>query len=282
MKGFINIIKPQNMSSAAVVSIVKKKFNLPCGHMGTLDPMATGVLPIGIAKTSRLFQYLLDKDKTYVAKFVFGFSTDTLDVTGKILEQNGKVPTIEQIKQVLPQFIGEIEQVPPNYSAKCINGKRGYQLARQGIEFEIPPKKVTIQNIKLINQISNKEFLFEIKCKGGTYIRSLARDIGLSCGCLATMSALDRTTCGIFNYQNGTTIEQLKNSDNVERFLIAPERSLNFEEICLSNQQAQRILDGIFGKTKFKDGLYKVFNEQDFWGVGQVEDGVLKIISYVR
>ena len=96
------------------------------------------------------------------------------------------------------------------------------------------------------------------------------------------MSALDRTTCGIFNYQNGTTIEQLKNSDNVERFLIAPERSLNFEEICLSNQQAQRILDGIFDKTKFKDGLYKVFNEQDFWGVGQVEDGVLKIISYVR
>ena len=120
MKGFINLIKPSGMSSAYAVTAVKKKFNLPCGHMGTLDPMAEGVLPVGIGQASRLFQYLLDKEKTYVARFRFGFTTDTLDVTGTITKDGGTIPTKEQIQNVLGKFVGEIDQIPPKYSAKCL------------------------------------------------------------------------------------------------------------------------------------------------------------------
>ena len=123
MTGFINIIKPSGMSSAYAVGAVKKKFNKPCGHMGTLDPMAEGVLPVGIGKASRLFQYLLDKEKTYIARFIFGYTTDTLDITGQTTETTDKIPTLSEIKEVLESFVGEIMQVPPNYSAKCINGK---------------------------------------------------------------------------------------------------------------------------------------------------------------
>ena len=142
MNGFINLIKPSGMSSAYAVGKAKKKFNMPCGHMGTLDPMAEGVLPVGIGKASRLFQYLLDKEKTYVARFLFGVDTDTLDVTGERTRVTGVIPDTNTIKSVLNNFVGEIDQVPPRYSAKCVDGKRGYQLARQGVEFELPPKIV--------------------------------------------------------------------------------------------------------------------------------------------
>ncbi|MBE7087198.1 MAG: tRNA pseudouridine(55) synthase TruB, partial [Clostridiales bacterium] len=133
MKGFINVIKPAGMSSAYAVGAVKKKFNCPCGHMGTLDPMASGVLPVGLGKTSRLFDYLLDKTKTYVATFKFGLTTDTLDSTGSIIDSTDYIPTETEIEEKLKDFIGDIEQVPPKYSAKCIDGKRGYQLARRNI-----------------------------------------------------------------------------------------------------------------------------------------------------
>lgn len=173
MKGFINLIKPQGMSSAYAVGAVKKKFNIPCGHMGTLDPMASGVLPVGLGKASRLFQYLLDKEKVYVARFKFGYSTDTLDVTGKTELDGGNIPTLDEINAVLPNFIGEIDQIPPKYSAKCIDGKRGYELARKGVEFELAPKKVCILDAKCLGQTAEDEFSFEFRCKGGTYIRYL-------------------------------------------------------------------------------------------------------------
>ena len=148
MKGFINLIKPEGMSSAYAVGRVKRKLHVKCGHMGTLDPMASGVLPIGLDKTSRLFQFLLDKQKTYVARFKFGYTTDTLDITGEITESGGRIPTESEILSVLDKFIGEIDQIPPKYSAKCVNGKRGYQLARSGVEFELEPKKVKILDFK--------------------------------------------------------------------------------------------------------------------------------------
>jgi tRNA pseudouridine55 synthase len=150
MKGFINLIKPEGMSSAYAVSRVKKKLKTTCGHMGTLDPMASGVLPVGIDKTSRMFDYLLDKTKTYVAEFEFGYTTDTLDITGEVVERTDKVPTEEQIEGVLSQFVGIIDQIPPKYSAKCIDGKRGYELARRGVEFELQAKKVEILSLLFI------------------------------------------------------------------------------------------------------------------------------------
>ncbi len=282
MKGFINLIKPEGMSSAYAVGVVKKKFNIPCGHMGTLDPMASGILPVGIGKTSRLFQYLLDKEKTYIAKFKFGVLTDTLDVTGNVLDTCKEIPSLDKIQSVLHKFVGEIDQVPPKYSAKCIDGKRGYQLARKGVEFELQPKKVTVLSAKCLTQTKEDEFLFEFTCKGGTYIRSLARDIALECGSFGVMSALNRTACGIFNYDNGVEVDKLKDSLNLLEYLIAPDVSVDFEKVVLTNEQATKILNGVYEDYGIKDGTYRVYNQEEFWGVGIAENGAVKIKAYVR
>ncbi|MBO5068214.1 MAG: tRNA pseudouridine(55) synthase TruB [Clostridia bacterium] len=282
MKGFINLIKPSGMSSAYAVGKVKKKLNSPCGHMGTLDPMAEGVLPVGIGKTSRLFQYLLDKEKTYVARFIFGYTTDTLDVTGTVTERTDVVPDINIIQSVLGDFIGEIDQIPPKYSAKCIDGKRGYELARKGVDFELAPKKVTILDLVCLGKTGENEYEFVIKCKGGTYIRSLARDIAEKCGSLGVMSKLNRTACGVFDYSNGVSVEEFIACDDATKYLIPPDDVTNFPIIRLTDKQATKILNGIFDKYDFEDGIYRVYNENEFWGIGTVKESVLKINAYVR
>ncbi len=282
MKGFINLIKPEGMSSAYAVGSVKRKLHVNSGHMGTLDPMASGVLPVGIEKTSRLFQYLIDKVKTYVARFKFGFTTDTLDTTGVITERTSVIPSQSEIKCVLNKFIGEIDQIPPKYSAKCIAGKRGYQLARKGIDFTLEPKKVTVLSIDCLSQTDENEFEFEIKCKGGTYIRSLARDIAFSLGTVGTMSKLVRTASGVFCMENGVTVEEFMSSDNPEKYVLPPDMAVNFAKLRLSAKQAQKILDGVYEDYGFEDGTYRVYNEDEFWGVGVSERGKLKIKAYVR
>ena len=282
MTGFINIIKPSGVSSAYAVGGVKKKFNCPCGHMGTLDPMASGVLPVGIGKASRLFQYMLDKDKIYIARFKFGLVTDTLDTTGETLSTTDYIPSEEEIKENLKYFIGEIDQVPPKYSAKCIDGKRGYQLARSGVEFTLSAKKVSVLDFKLISKISNEEYEFEIHCKGGTYIRSLARDLGEKCNSLAIMSALTRAKSGIFTLENGVSVEDLEKVENPMDLLIPADVAVDFPKLILSNENALKILNGVFENHGYKDGTYRVYNENEFWGVGTAKDGVLKINSYVR
>lgn len=282
MKGFINLIKPEGMSSAYAVTSVKKKFNIPCGHMGTLDPMASGVLPVGLSHTSRMFDYLLDKSKTYLAEFKFGVSTDTLDVTGKTTNTTTVIPTAEQIQAVLGEFIGEIDQVPPNYSAKCVNGKRGYQLARSGVEFTLPPKKVVITDITLEGQPQKDVFSFTIKCKGGTYIRSLARDIAQKTGSLGVMQKLVRSQSGIFNLQNGVGVQEFIDSLNPQQYIIPPQSAVDFPQAKLTPKQANKILNGVFDNLGYPDGLYKVFCEDEFWGIGQSINGVLRIKAYVR
>ena len=154
MTGFINVFKEEGASSAQEVNRIKRLLKTPCGHMGTLDPMASGVLPIAAGNAARLFDYFLDKRKKYVAQFRFGVDSDTLDTTGQMRENAGYVPTNLQISDILQEFVGEINQVPPRYSAKNVSGKRGYQLARDGVEFELPPKKVNIYSIKLLRQSS--------------------------------------------------------------------------------------------------------------------------------
>lgn len=282
MKGFINLIKPEGGSSAYAVGAVKKKFHIPSGHMGTLDPMASGVLPIGIGKTSRLFQYMLEKDKEYVAEFAFGMLTDTLDKTGVVTATTTILPSERVIKDSLPFFIGEIDQVPPNYSAKCIDGKRGYQLARRGVEFTLAPKKVTVLSFDYLGQTNENVYKFKIACKGGTYIRSLCRDLGEKCGSLATMVKLDRTKSGVFNYSNGVTLEEFKASDNPEKFILPADIAVDYEKAILTDKQATKILNGVFDDLGYKDGLYRVYNGDDFWGVGESKDGILKIKAYVR
>lgn len=282
MKGFINIIKPEGMSSAYAVSQVKKKLKSTCGHMGTLDPMASGVLPIGIGKTSRMFDYLLDKTKTYVAEFEFGYTTDTLDVTGEVTDRTSVVPTKEQIQAVLPKFVGEIDQIPPKYSAKCIDGKRGYQLARQGVEFELAPKKVKVLSFEYDGQTGENKHRFIIKCQGGTYIRSLARDVAFAVNSLGVMASLQRSQSGVFTLQNGVTVEEFKNSSDPLSYILPSDCAVDFPKAVLTERQAEKILNGVFDNLGYADGLYRVYNGQEFWGIGKAENGVLKIKAYVR
>ena len=193
-----------------------------------------------------------------------------------------ELPKREDIEKVIGEFIGQIDQSPPNYSAKCVNGKRGYQLARQGVDFTLEPKKVNVLNFQCLGQTDEDEYEFQIDCKGGTYIRSLARDLALKVGSLGVMSSLDRVKCGIFSYENSVTVEDFKKSLDGKEYLIKSEQAVNFEKLILTENQAMRALNGLKDAYDVKDGLYRVYNQTEFWGVASVTNGILKINSYVR
>lgn len=250
--------------------------------MGTLDPLATGVLPIGVGKASRLFDYLLDKQKIYSAVFEFGRLTDTLDCTGETLETTDVIPEKGQIIAVLGDLLGDVDQVPPKYSAKFVNGKRSYDMARRGEEFTLAPKRVHIGSIELTSQIDKKSFAFNIECGGGTYIRSIARDLGEKLGSLCTMTALDRRASGIFNYDNGVRIEDLTDGCDPFKYLIPADRAVSFPQMHLNHGEANRILNGVYGSYGISDGLYRVYSPFEFLGIGEVKGGVLTMKSYIR
>ncbi|MBO5955055.1 MAG: tRNA pseudouridine(55) synthase TruB, partial [Clostridia bacterium] len=210
-KGIIPINKPEGWTSFDVVNKLKYKLKpLKVGHLGTLDPMATGVLLVTIGKATKLFDLMQEKKKTYVATFEFGYLTDTLDKTGQILQKTDQIPTIDAILQVLPKFIGKISQIPPKYSAKSINGKRAYEMARQNIDFELKPKEVEIFDVKLLSYV-NGSLTLEITCGSGTYIRSIGRDIASELKTLATMTHLIRTKVGSFSVDNCLDIQNIEN-----------------------------------------------------------------------
>ncbi|MDE6598203.1 MAG: tRNA pseudouridine(55) synthase TruB [Clostridia bacterium] len=277
MTGFIVVDKAEGASSAQEVNIIKRLAKTPCGHMGTLDPMASGVLPVAIGNAARLFDYFLNKDKTYIASFEFGTDSDTLDTTGKILAAGGKVPSGDEILSVLPKLCGEVMQIPPKYSAKCVNGKRGYQLAREGKDFNLPPKKVKIHSIKLLEKQSENTFSFEINCGGGTYIRSIARDMGKMLSTCAVMSSLVRTESGCFNLNNSVKTKDLT-ADNINGFIIATESVLPFASIYPTEDEAKRLFNGLSIRTNLSDGIYKIFfTDGSFYGLAEVKETNLKV-----
>ena len=194
MDGIILINKEKGYTSNDVVQIVKRIFNEKVGHTGTLDPMATGVLPLLIGKGTKCSQYLINHDKIYTATLKLGTKTDTGDITGNIIESqtvNHEILNKGIITKTLKKFIGEIEQVPPMYSAIKVNGKKLYEYARKGQTVEVPTRKITIYNIELIG-IKDEEVTFKVSCSKGTYIRTLCEDIAKSMGTVGTMSALTR------------------------------------------------------------------------------------------
>lgn len=281
MIGFINIDKPEGVSSAYVVNKIKKKLNTPCGHMGTLDPLATGVLPVAVGKATRLFDYLLDKEKVYTAVFEFGYETDTLDKTGTIIKTDGKIPTEEEIKSVLGSLTGIVEQIPPRYSAKCVNGQRSYDLARKGVDFTLKPKKVEIKDINFIF-FDGKSVKLTITCGGGTYIRSICRDLAYALNSYATMTYLHREKSGNFCIENCVTLDEFLQSEDPSQYLIAADTAVNYDKVYINSQQYKKLLDGVFDKYPLEDGLYRVYAENAFIGIGSVCQGVLKIKSYCR
>lgn len=277
MTGFINVNKTKGASSAHEVAKIKWLTKTPCGHMGTLDPMASGVLPVAIGNAARLFDYFLSKNKTYIAVFKFGANSDTLDTTGSITSEGGRVPSASEIENVLSEFCGDIEQLPPKYSAKCINGKRGYQLAREGVEFELTPKKVTIHNIKLIDKTDADQYSFQIECGGGTYIRSIARDLGARLNTTAIMSSLERTKSGPFFIENAVCTEELT-PQNISDYIIKTEDVLNLDSIYPSESDAKKLLNGLSVACRRADGTYKFFDANgSFYGLAEVKQNILKV-----
>ena len=276
MTGFINVNKAAGVSSAREVAVIKKLTHTPCGHMGTLDPMADGVLPVAVGNAARLFDYFLQKEKTYVATFRFGEDFDTLDTTGSVINGGGRVPSEDEIRAVIPSLVGEVMQVPPRYSAKNVNGKRGYELARSGVDFELPPKKVLIEDIKLLKSQNGNEFVFEIECGGGTYIRSIARDMAKSLKTYAAMSALTRTKSGIFTIENSVAKSELT-AENVQKYLIPCDSVLPYESIYLQGRDAKKVFNGVSLPCEMCDGDYKIYNERNFYGIATVCGGVLKV-----
>ncbi len=213
MNGIVILNKPCGISSnTACRKIGKILGEKKVGHLGTLDPMAEGVLPVALGKCTKLFDFYLKKRKTYIAEFTFGYETDTLDREGQVIFDGGSVPTREEIEGVLPQLRGDIAQIPPKYSAKKVNGKRAYDLARENIEFELHSKDITIYKLEVLEQIDAKTYKFLIECSAGTYIRSIARDLAYALQTYATMTRLQRTMCGEFSIENSYTFENINDS----------------------------------------------------------------------
>ena len=272
-KGIIPINKPQGWTSFDVVNKIKHQVKpLKVGHLGTLDPMATGVLLVTVGKATKLFDLMQEKTKTYVAEFEFGYETDTLDATGEKINETENIPTAEEIKAVLNDFVGEIYQIPPKYSAKSINGKRAYDLARNKVEFELKPKKVTINRIQFINY-ENAKLTLEIECGSGTYIRAIGRDIAVKLESLATMTSLVRTKVSNFNLENCFEIQVPYYAENV----IPINSLLDYPEIKLDNESRTKLLNGLKIKTDLADGLYKLNDETDTIAIVKICDFYAKM-----
>lgn len=245
MFGFLNVYKPSGITSFDVIAYLRKITHIKqIGHTGTLDPFATGVLPICIGKTTRLIEYLPD-DKEYIATVKFGFDTDTYDLDGQIIKEYDTKITQEQLVDVLKDFQGEIEQYPPKYSAIKINGKKLYEYARKGQNIEIKPRKVKIYKNTLLNfdvQEQTAEIL--IGCSKGTYIRSIAYDIGQKLNCGGYLIALERTKAGMFDLNTSVKLDDIKDISDVEKEIINPEEVLPQDKYHLSEKEKEQVIHG--------------------------------------
>ena len=283
MLGFIPVNKKKGDTSAYVVNRIKKLVgkNKSCGHMGTLDPLASGVLPVAIGQATRLFPFLLDKRKSYLADFDFSFTTPSLDLETEPYLTTEKRTSEKEILSVLPSLIGEVMQTPPAYSAKCVDGQRSYKLARRGVEVELQPKKVRIDDIRLVDRLSETCFRFEIDCRGGTYIRSIARDLGAALSLPATMTNLVRTRSGIFTIENSFSLDEIEQK-GLSSCLVEADKTVFYPSLTLSAEKEKRLLNGLYDDFLVENGLYKVYGESGFLGVGEITEQKLKMKAYVR
>ncbi len=290
MDGIILINKEKGCTSHDVVNKVKHIFNEKVGHTGTLDPNATGLLPILVGKGTKLSAYLINHDKEYEVTLKLGIKTDTADSEGKVInEQNvdNSMMQSEKIVKVLDSFIGKQMQTPPIYSAIKINGKKLYEYARKNIEVEIEPRQIEIFSIQLdeINE-DEKIICFTVKCSKGTYIRSLCEDIAERLGTIGYMKELNRVEVGIFDIKNSIKIEELDNNKDNEDFL--KRNLISIEElfiklygenntIFLSDGKLNLFLNGVKLKYSLKNGDYRIYNEKnEFIGIGSIQNSQLK------
>lgn len=242
--GFVNIIKPTGESSSNVVCKVKKILGIKrVGHLGTLDPAASGVLPVAFGKATKFFDYFLTKDKEYIADVKFGIETDTLDSFGQIIDKQEKQVSMAEIQAVLTEFIGRIKQIPPKYSAIKIDGKKACDLAREGKEVEIKSREIDIYDLKLLSQLDDNLFRFKVHCSAGTYIRTLFSDIAKRLGTVSTTPVIIRTKSGAFNIENAITLNEL---EKTLKIISIEELFAGFKTFGVSNKETvKKILNGV-------------------------------------
>lgn len=275
--GFLNIYKPVGMTSHDVVSVLRRVTKIKqIGHTGTLDPFAEGVLPICIGKATRLIEYLQD-DKEYLATVQFGAATNTFDLDGEKVFTSNKKVSRDDIKEGLKSFEGEISQLPPIFSAIKVKGKKLYEYARKGEEVEIQPRKVVIENIELKNfdeELQQAQIL--LKCSKGTYIRSIANDLGKSLGCGGYLIKLIRTQAGKFRVENSVQLDGI----DVESNLINPLDILSLPKIAVDNDDLARIKNGMpIYKTCDKIGNFVslIYNDVEICAVGIADGEKIKL-----
>lgn len=288
MQGLILLDKPKGITSFSAVSAIKRKANEKrVGHTGTLDPMATGVLPIFLGRATALSSLLLDADKRYIASVKLGVTTDTDDITGAVLSEKEVNITPEKLSEALLHFTGVIKQRPPIYSAIKKDGVRLYKLAREGKETEIPEREIEIFSIKLLKELDyQNEFQIEVHVSKGTYIRSLARDIGEFLGCGATLTELRRTYASGFDIKECIELDNL-NEDNISKHILSEEIAVShLRELYVTEKQAVRFCNGGqlgFERLKIKDfkenELLRVKFDNKFLGIGlaNLEKGEIAI-----
>ena len=248
INGWLIIDKPTGIGSTTIVNQTRHLLNAQKnGHTGTLDPFASGVLPIAFGEATKLIPFVTNGDKEYEFTLKFGSATDTLDLTGQITADNGNLPSKDQILAILPSFIGQIPQIPPAYSAIKINGKRAYDLARKGLSVDIPERLITIHSLQLLNELPDSQFRFRVSCSKGTYVRTLGADIASRLGTYGYLTELRRTKCAHFSLADTILLDNLKNMDYSARqqSLLPLLTSLcDITVIAISEEDAVRLRQG--------------------------------------
>ena len=286
MNGVLNIFKPKGMSSFDAVRVVKKVAGTgKVGHTGTLDPEATGVLPICIGRATKIIDYIMDSEKVYEVTLKLGIRTTTYDLEGEVLEERDPSHlTEEEILNAINSFKGEYSQIPPMYSALKQNGVRLYELARKGIEVERKGRLVNIYNLEDI-KINNLYISMKVTCSKGTYIRSLCYDIGEKLGVFATMTQLNRAKTSVFSQEKSININELT-KENINDYILSMEEALEkYDKIIVNKKYVKllvngvRVADGRFTKDKvINNKLYRVYDdENNFIGLGERNDAGFKI-----
>ena len=281
MDGIIIINKPKNCTSHDIVAKVKRLTGEKVGHTGTLDPMATGVLPLLIGKGTLCSKYLINHDKIYEVQLTLGTKTDTADSEGKTVEEK-EIPQNafqkEDVEKVLQSFLGKQEQIPPMYSAIKVKGKKLYEYARKGEKVEIQPRKIEIYEIKLL-QIKEKEkqIRFQVHCSKGTYMRSLCEDIAEKLNTVGYMSGLNRLKVGDFSIVEAVRIEEIEDKEFTEHHFITLEKLFQKKQMIeLDTRNLELFLNGVRLTQKEEDGVYRVYYNDKFIGMGIIENQLLK------
>lgn len=245
MFGFLNVYKPKGITSHDVVSALRRITKVKqIGHTGTLDPFAEGVLPICIGKATRLIEYL-DDDKAYTGTIQLGSSTTTYDLEGEEVNFSDKKVTFNEIEAALDKFRGEIEQLPPIYSAIKVNGKKLYEYAREGKEVKIEPRRVNISKLEILEyDETNRRLTLHIECSKGTYIRSIAHDLGTELTTFGHLVKLVRVKAGMFEVNNAVSLEHIQTKEDVEKLLIAPLKKLNYMTYELNKNELVKVSNG--------------------------------------